>query len=136
MGMYTEIFFKAELVKDVPEEVVAILQHLVEGDLSEAYAGELPDHPLFQCQRWDMLGRGGSAYFSENSLPVLKKDWFTKQWNVVLNANLKNYGSEIEKFFDWIDPYVDLPEGRFMGYELYEESDEPSIYVKVTPRKW
>jgi hypothetical protein len=135
MGMYTEIHFRAELVSDVPEEVLAVLRHLV--DWEEPEPETLPDHELFQCPRWDMLGQCSSAYFPDHPESSLTFEGVgLRRWSVFLNADLKNYGSEIEKFFDWIDPYVRGSQGQFLGYSLYEEDDNPIIYHKKSPSKW
>ena len=134
MGMYTEINFRAELVKDIPEDVLAVLRYLV--DLSPTEPENLPDHELFSCPRWDTLGQGCSAYFPahpESSLTM--SDW-SKRWVLFLNADLKNYDDEIGKFFDWIEPYVHGSVGQFLGYSLYEEDDNPHIFHKKSPSNW
>jgi hypothetical protein len=132
MGMYTEVFARATLKKDVPQEVVDALKVMASGCDEEPVA-VLPEHELFQCSRWDLLGRCSSAYFPNTAKSVVATDWYSKQWTFVLHANLKNYGGEIEKFFDWIDPYVESLEGEFLGYELYEDVDPntgPILYYK------
>jgi hypothetical protein len=134
MGMYTEIHFRAELVRDVPEDVLAVLRCLVDFDSPEPEVK--PGHELFSCPRWDMLGRCSSAYFPDHPQSFLALSDWSKRWILFLNADLKNYGGEIEKFFDWIDPYVAGSEGQFLGYSLYEESDDPIIYHKKSPYKW
>ena len=127
MGMYTEIFFRAELVRDVPVQVVECL-HAMTNFYHQA-PEELPDHPLFECSRWEILGCGGSAYFpvSQSSLQL---DTYSGQWHVLFLSNLKNYSGEIGHFFDWIDPYVSGSEGEFLGYSLYEESNDPILFHK------
>lgn len=133
MGMYTEIFFRAELVRDVPEDVVAILKCMQE--FWDPEPEGLPDHPLFECSRWKYLGCSDSSYF-----PIAKssmeQDSYSGQWRVMILSNLKNYSGEIGKFFDWIDPYVDGPEGSFLGYSLYEEDDVPTLFQKQTQKDY
>lgn len=131
MGMYTEIFFRATLKRDIPEEVLNPLRVMV-GEI-EAEGLNLPAHELFRCSRWDMLGRGGSYYFPEPTESLLAQEDIRKAWCLRLHANIKNYGGEIEAFFDWIDPYVDAYRGEFIGYSLYEENEPetpPTIYYK------
>lgn len=118
MGMYTEIFFRAQLVKDLPEEVLSALHAIVGGEDPTLPA---PEHPLFDCPRWTWLGNTSSAYFPMMAKSNLRQNDYNKQWNLVLHANLKNYADEIGKFFDWIDPYVDALGGEFIGYQLYED---------------
>lgn len=134
MGMYTEIHFRAQLIADLPEDVMGVLRYLVDLELPEPEVK--PDHELFNCRRWDMLGQCSSAYFPDHPQSFLTFDDFTKRWTLFLNADLKNYGSEIENFFDWIDPYVRGSEGQFLGYSLYEESDIPRLYYKQSPSNW
>jgi hypothetical protein len=129
MGMYTEISFRATLKRDAPEEVVSALRAMIDLEKPEA----LPSHPLFECPRWDMLACSSSYYFPAHAPSGLEKDSIRGAWSVYLNADLKNYHDEIEKFFDWIDPYVDAAPGEFLGYELYEDVEPgtpPTPYFK------
>jgi hypothetical protein len=129
--MYTEIFFRATLVKDLPDEVLAPIRAML-GEI-EVDPDDLPDHPLFECQRWDMLARCSSYYFPGHLRSVLVMDDILKAWALGLNADIKNYDGEIDKFFDWIDPYVDAGQGEFLGYSLYEDVDPntgPQLYYK------
>lgn len=128
MGMYTEIFFRATLRKDVPEEVVNVLKYMVSHDNAELET--LPEHALFNSRRWTFLGGSWSYYFPRPAESKFIKDEITGQWCLALNANIKNYGNEIRHFFDWIDPYVHASEGEFLGYELYEEDTVPLLYNK------
>lgn len=135
MGMYTEISFRANLIKEVPEQVTDVLKIIIYGAEDLPKDG-LPDHELFACDRWEALGHHGSYYFpnagqSELSLPLYH--WETPV--AALHGNLKNYDQEIEKFFDWIDPYVENSKGTFLGYSLYEEhqynnTPGPTLYFK------
>lgn len=131
MGMYTEIFFRATLKCDVPEEVMAPIRAMF-GE-SDVPPEDLPKHPLFECPRWDMLALGSSYYFPEHARSALVMDDIRKAWSVAINADVKDYHHEIEKFFDWIDPYVDAAPGEFIGYSLYEEVEPntpPNMYYK------
>lgn len=135
MGMYTEIFFRADLVKDVPTEVVEALQRMTRWNYDRDYA-VLPDHELFKCPRWDMIGGGSSAYFPVTESKIEFDSHYSHQWSVLLLANFKNYNGEIGKFFNWIDEYVDAPLGSFLGYSLYEEDTSPTLYHKVSEDYW
>lgn len=132
MGMYTEIYARGTLMRDTPNLVVAALRYMAgEGEKPDP----LPAHELFQTYRWDVLGRGASAYFPATSSTVYK-DIYSNNWAFMFHANLKNYDGEIEKFFDWIDPYVEGGEGEYIGYSLYEETEPGeaprSFFKKVT----
>lgn len=126
MGQYTELWFRAELRSDTPDEVVNVLKYLVgaEGVV------DLPDHPFFSKPRWDRLGSHGSVYFPNVGDSEYIEGDPNRSWEplrVALHGNLKDYGGEIDMFFDWIDPYVDAAEGAFVGYALGEESDGNEI---------
>jgi hypothetical protein len=122
MGMYTELIFGARLKKDTPNEVIETLRYLV-GDIEkpEKVAIDLWRNPL----------NFGSYYFAVNS-PV-RKMWFDEideKWHISTRANIKNYESDIEKFLEWIKPFVAGGSGTRDMYAIviYEESDEPTIY--------
>ena len=43
--------------------------------------------------------------------------------------DFKNYDGEIEKFFNWIKQYLYKGwDKQFIGYSLYEEAIEPTLY--------
>lgn len=130
MGMYTEIYARGTLRKSTPQEVVDLLK-IMAGDKTPADLA-LPDHELFKCYRWDVLGCGASAYFPATK-SVVALDDYSKNWSFMFHANLKNYDGEIGKFFDWIDQYVEGIEGEFLGYHMYEETEPgeaPFCYFK------
>lgn len=121
MGMYTEINMRANLRQDTPEEVLQVLEAMAFGAPILA-ASELPAHPLFESHRWYHLGVRGSYYFPKAGLSEVVRpvhEWDAPRFS--LHGDLKNYDNEIDKFFDWIDPYIDAEPGEFLGYSLYEE---------------
>ena len=74
-----------------------------------------------------------SSYFGVNK-PV-KKMWFDdilKAWRISTRSNIKNYENEIEKFLEWIKPYIEKGSGERNMYAIviYEEASEPTIYYK------
>ena len=121
MGMYTEVFFRAE----VSEDAAAILEAMHQG---EQFV--VPDHEFFRTPRFDSLTNCGSYYFPGADHFVAEKRAFDKGWCVSFRSNLKNYNGEIGKFFDWVDPYVIAAPGEFIGYSLYEESETPTLFHK------
>lgn len=138
MGMYTEIHFRAQLVKGVPTEVVSLLQLLISGNFDPEdpdCVALLPDHDFFECRRFRQLFNCSSAYFPDHPASFIQEDRYSG-WNIMVNADLKNYDGEIGKFFGWIQQYVAGHEGCFLGYELYEENDDPILYYKNEPSCW
>ena len=123
MGMYTEFHFNTELKTDTPTEVLDILRFMV-GDVEEE--SPTPDAPLFSTDRWRYMLRTDSCYFSADTHSTLRHD---RQggWYLCIRCNLKNYCGEIEKFVEWIRPYLDKVPGEFLGFYRYEESETPTL---------
>ena len=107
MGMYTEIVVGVSLKRDAPKSVIERCKSLVNGE--------------------EYLLRGGSYYFPiTHGHAEMRFDDIKKEWELQARSNIKNYGSEIEDFFEWIAPYVD--DDSFMGYSMYEEADSPTLW--------
>lgn len=120
MGMYTELIFGAELKKDTPIDIINMLKFMF-GDSKEN-----PD--VF---KYPYVLRGASYYFAVST--AVNKMWFddiSKQWICCSRSNTKNHDNEIEKFIEWIKPYIDSGSGDrdFYAIVIYEEDSEPTIY--------
>lgn len=124
MGMYTEIHFNAELKRDTPEDVLSVLRYMVGGAVIPA---RMPDHPLFSTSRWAYMLTCDSYYFAADSRSTLRGDDIAGCFFLCVRSNLKNYEAEIEKFIDWITPYVDAGDGDFLGFLRYEETEWPTL---------
>jgi hypothetical protein len=126
MGMYTELNCAFELKKDTPDSVMAVLLYMLDQRNPEPEA--FPSHPLFTTSRWRMLLTCSSYSFAAcESRTALWLDEADDQYHVMIRSNLKNYDGEIEKFIDWITPYIDGLEGDFLGYSRYEETEIPTL---------
>lgn len=122
MGMYTELIFGATLKEDTPKDVIDTLQYMVNDT-------EKPTNLAFEQFRNPLSG--GSCYFAINSsVSKMWLDSIDNQWHISTRANIKNYESEIEKFLEWIEPYLEQGSGRNEMYAIvmYEEATEPKIY--------
>ena len=134
MGMYTEFHFNASLKKGTPEGVLNVLRYMV-GDIEDR-PQNLPDHDLFKTQRWWLMLVCNSYYFDADTHSTLRFDDINDSHYLCVRSNLKNYDSEIEKFCDWIMPYLDKFPGDFLGFSRYEETEVPNlIYYKKKPTK-
>lgn len=127
MGMYTEIFFRAEVDSEAYDQMFFATQYGAGGsDLSKILPRVL---------------MGSSAYFPEMfSGPQMIHDHrHGGAFRVEFRSSLKNYDQEIEQFFSWVAPHCISPntEGGFIGYSLYEEDRYPSLFfadgTKMTP---
>ncbi|HLW00888.1 MAG TPA: hypothetical protein VKT82_19670 [Ktedonobacterales bacterium] len=127
MGMYTELVLACEIKRDVPEEVLSLLRFLCGGlERPPRPADEdLPAHPLFHTSRWESVLNAGSFYFPGAPYSRLITSEATGQARLTVRSNLKNYGSEIEYFVQWLAPYS-TSEG-FVGYYRYEEAARPTL---------
>lgn len=132
MGMYTELHFNVELKEDVPPEVVAVLKYMLNRE-SNAVEPPLPDHPLFQCFRWRGMLQCDSYYFRADTHSTLRFDDIGRSYYLCIRCNLKNYDDEIEKFVDWIMPYIDAIDGDFLGFSRYEETEVPTLLYYKEP---
>ena len=123
MGMYTEFHYNAELKRDIPDDVRAVLDFMV-GNRDDEPA--TPDHPLFGDTRWRFMLRCDSYYFDADTNSTLRDD---RQGGAYLciRCNLKSYGDEIKKFCEWVRPYIDKYEGEFLGFSRYEETETPTL---------
>ena len=122
MGMYTEIYVNVDLKEDVPHEVLDVLAAMCGGD-DESVLNEYP-------HRWAYLFRDGSYYTPRTSCAKLSYDSIGRAYSLLGKSDIKNYDNEIEKFFDWLMPYVDASEGEFIGYKRYEEELVPTLIFK------
>lgn len=126
MGMYTEIIFGAGLKSNLSSDIITNIQNLVDGvDISNP-----PNHPFFQSERSWLLRSDGSYYFPGTVAPTFWYDEISKQYYLHFRTNIKNYNGEIEKFLDWIKPYIEDGVGtdNFYAIVTYEECSEPTIY--------
>lgn len=125
MGMYTDFCFDAIIRSDVPANVVTVLCQMRDHDAS--FDKILPDHPFFRCDRWMQIGHCCSAYFPAEPRFIFEKRSLGNDYVLNIRCNLKNYDSEIERFIDWIKPYVDAVPGEFLGFYRYEEAAHPTL---------
>lgn len=120
MGMYTEFFFRAELRKETPPELVDWLANALNpGGLGAVEPFD--DDPFFTCPRWQATFWSISYSHPPGESNFWPSDGI-RQACIVIHSSLKNYGSEIEAFVDWIKPWVSAFPGEFLGYSLYEDS--------------
>lgn len=120
--MYTELILGVKFKKNTPNDVIETLRYMV-GDIDK------PKQLAFECDRNPL--RGSSYYFAiSNSVSKIWLDFIDDCWRLSSRANIKNYENDIEKFLEWIKPYIDEGSGEREMYAIviYEESSEPTIY--------
>jgi len=119
MGMYTEIYINVDLKKDTPDDVIKVLKAMCDQECKEV----LVDYPY----KWICLFSNMSYYTPSTNCRFLEFDNISNQWSLLGKGDIKNYGNEIEEFFEWIVPYVDGYSGDFIGYSRYEEDQKPTL---------
>lgn len=123
MGMYTEIYVNVDLVRGVPQEVLDVLSAICNKEHDSIVLSDKPS-------RWFVLFNNGSYYTPNTEIGSLTYDDISRQWSLIGKGDIKNYNSEIQSFFDWLNPYVDAFPGEFIGYIRYEEDDVPTLVLK------
>jgi len=126
--MYTELVFGAELNGNPGEdnEVVRVLRFLC-GD-TDVVPDPPPDHPFFSTDRWRFIGTGGSYSFPVTSPhSAVLRDRGNGSVSVSMRCSLKNYAPTIERFLEWIAPYVTNAYPEFYGYMMYEDAEAPTL---------
>ena len=129
MGMYTELIFGATLKENTPTYVTdalnCVINNNVDGKLSgeaEQFIDEYSLRKLIYCS---------SYYFgSRDNKPSCVFDKIANTWCISFRANCKNYQGEIEKFIEFIKPYVEYGSGptNIFAIVQYEEDDYPTLY--------
>ena len=129
MSMYTEIYVKAVLKEDVNINVIDVLKYMLGMDNIELEDLILPNHSLFTTNNWHYMLRSGSYYHVPYVVSLFEYNNISENYYLVVRSDFKNYQGEVEKFFDWISPHVEKDGDKtFMGYSLYEEDYEPTLY--------
>lgn len=125
MGTYTELHLNVRFSRHTPEQVIHTLSWMLsEGPMPLA----MPDHPLFETDRFAGMLRSGSAYFGNATPSAMHKELDTGEHVLSVHTSFKNYNDEIDKFIDWISPWVD---DDFLGYFRQEGIREPTlVYIK------
>lgn len=152
MGMYTEFIFGCALSKDTPKICIDALDYVINGEIKhpkyenpetweekeynekfiertstddeiQAFIGEYDFGRLF-CS--------DSYYFGAPVSRKFYQDYIDKTYRISTRANLKNYRQQIEKFIEYIKPYVIQGSGfdhNIFAYVQYEEAEFPTIYA-------
>ena len=129
--MYTALSFNSRLKEDVSQKIIEILAYMI-GD-GEDEPTNLPKHPLFGNTRWRHMLRCDSYYFDADTHSTLRYDDIASAWYLCVRSNLKNYDSEIQKFVNWVTPYLDKEDGEFLGFYRYEENVQPTLLFHNKP---
>ncbi|MFP3751609.1 hypothetical protein [Bacillus altitudinis] len=127
MGMYTELVCAFELIEGTPSNNIETLEFMC--GQREEHPDELPDHELFSDEtRWEWMLQSDSYYFDGKTYSKIENDNIVGSRYVSVRCNLKSYDNEIEKFINWVSPYIQKSyDHYFIGYKRYEEDKEPAL---------
>lgn len=129
MGMYTELIFGATLKENTPTYVTQALDNII----NDRTNIDLPDEVKQFSDEYSLskLIWCSSYYFGAHSnKPSFTFDKIANRWSISFRANCKNYQNEIEKFIEFITPYVEYGSGTTNIFAIvqYEEDDYPTLY--------
>jgi hypothetical protein len=152
MGMYTEFIFGCELSKNTPKVCVDALDYVINGEEKkpkyenpEGYEEEMFNENYIErttsveeiekfIEEYDFYRLFCScSYYFGAANPVRKfgYDHISNSYKISTRADLKNYSGQIEKFIEYIAPYVEHGSGyehRIFAYVHYEEDHFPTMY--------
>lgn len=126
MGMYTELVLKCSVKKSSPCEVLNVINHLFNGGEDVV---DVPDHEFFKCSRWMFIGNCSSYYHHPKTINDVHDVEYSDSLHIFSRSDLKNYDDEINKFIDWVKPYLDHSPGECIGWQWYEEDDKPTLII-------
>lgn len=125
MGEYTELVLKCRLESLLPEQVKNVLEFLFNPRAEEKNKlKDLPDHPFFNCPRWKAIGSSSSYYHIPEEFNYINLE----TGRLFSRSDLKNYDDEIDKFIDWISPYLAMQSGDIIGWKCFEQCNPTFIY--------
>lgn len=125
MGMYTELNIGVRLSQHTPANVIDIINYMLDNE-HLVPPSDLPNHPLFETQRWHFMLISDSCYFEGRTDSSMTYAGSSYELNV--RCNLKNYDDEIIKFLDFINPYIKY--NGFIGYTRWECVEDPTLIYK------
>lgn len=130
MGIYTEFHFNVELNEDINTEsniVIQTLMFMLNQSIESNNPLMVSYHPFFKTPRWKNLLISDSYYFPSDTHSTLRFDNISYQYYLNIKSNIKNYNYEIQKFVDWIMPYLNHDVGEFLGFYRLEETNIPTL---------
>ena len=130
MGMYTELILGCEFSKNTPDVLIKALDHVINYPEEEV---DMNVQKFIREYDLNYLLFGSSYYFGVNrSSAMFWKDTIDNSYHISTRSNIKNYTNQIEKFLEYIKPYVERGSGyehRIYAYVQYESDEFPTVYA-------
>lgn len=151
--MYTEFILGCNLSKDISKECVDAIDYVINGEEKkpkyknpETYEEIMHNRHYIErttleddikkfIREYDLYYLfGSSSYYFGGASPVSKfyYDDIDNEYHITIRSDLKNYTGQIEKFINYITPYVVQGSGyphEIFAYVQYEEDEFPTIYA-------
>ncbi|MDD9199531.1 hypothetical protein [Aliivibrio sp. S2MY1] len=118
MGLYTEILLRTTLKVELDSNTESVLNFLFNNGSEPTL---LPDHVFFGCYNWHMFGRCNDSSFKTIS--------YLNNRHLFSRCDIKMVHDNIDKFIDWIEPYIDK-EGEDLaciGWRWFEDDQKPEL---------
>ena len=132
MGMYTELIFEAKLSGDTPKDVIDAISLVCKdcANIKTTSSAFAIDNIIEHFDLWYLL-TSNSAYFpAQYSYSRIYYNELEDTYSLFIRSDLKNYEKQIDKFLEYIKPYIVKGMGSkdIYAYVLYETGSEPTIY--------
>lgn len=140
MGMYTEFRIECHLKSATPASLLYVLRALVSErvrlpDMKNTIATFLEEwvrceeaRAFLADERYIFLGNPDDKMFDEVC------DWRLRleddsTWLLSIGTDVKNYDGVIQKFWEWISPWIVEDPGTVIGHCQNEWNDKPSPVI-------
>lgn len=118
MGTYTEVLLRTKLKYNLESDIESVFNFLFNnGDKPTA----IPNHAFFECRNWQRFGR--CSYSNFQTFSYINDGYLCSRFDVKVVAK------DIDKFLDWIEPYIDKNEQDYVciGWYWYEKEQQPEL---------
>lgn len=127
--MYTELIFGATLKEKTPTYVTDALNCIINDSVTTNLSDEAK-HFIDEYSLSKLIWCSSYYFGAHDNKPSCVFDKIANRWCISFRANCKNYQNEIEKFIEFIKPYVEYGSGptNIFAIVQYEEGDYPTLY--------
>lgn len=125
MPARTELFIRARLRADIPDDVQELLRVLLGGthDLPA-----LPDHPFFRVAEFHKtFNQVSTQTLADHHFMALLGRTRSHGGTMLMHSQFINDNDLLALFMDWLTPHLIVGQG-FIGYSLFEQHDKPQLY--------
>ena len=125
--MYQEFYMNSSLI-NLTDNIIKLLKFMT-GDMSIEQISLTSDE-LFKLDRWEYILQSESSRFDSISKSSLDYSAIDDCYFIRVSCALNNDKNQIQKFINFINPYLNKKHGEFLGYIREEDSNEPIILKK------